>query len=196
MANLYNFMDGIDGIAGVETLVLGLVTGLWFGSAGDAALAIFCLGLAGAALGFLLWNWDPARIFMGDVGSVSLGACFALLALIGSIQYELPFIAFLILYGVFLADASLTLLRRLWRREKWWQAHRSHYYQRAVQSGLSHAQVSSAVLLVNLLLAGVASLHVYRHISGWLALLLASLILAAAVFLIHSRDTSGSTVDR
>ena len=196
MANLYNFMDGIDGIAGVETLVLGLVIGLWFGSAGDTALAIFCLGLAGAALGFLLWNWAPARIFMGDVGSVSLGACFALLALVGTFQYEFPFIAFLVLYGVFVADASLTLLRRLWRGEKWWQAHRSHYYQRAVQSGLSHARVSSVVFVINLLLAVIASLHVYRYISGWLALLLACLILAAATFLIHSRDASGTTVDR
>lgn len=192
MANLFNFMDGIDGIAGVETLVLGLVLSLWFASAGDTALAMFCLALAAAALGFLGWNWAPARIFMGDVGSVSLGACFALLALTGVIHYDLPFTAFLVLYGVFIADASLTLLRRLWRREKWWQAHRSHYYQRAVQSGFSHAQVSAVVLCINLLLAGIASLDVYGRISNWLALLLASLILAAVVFLIHSRDTRGN----
>ena len=120
-------------------------------------LGVFAAAFFGGCLGFLWWNAAPARIFMGDVGSVSLGACFALLALLGVMQYELPIIAFLVLYGVFLADASLTLLQRLWRREKWWQAHRSHYYQRAVQSGFSHAQVSSAVLLINMMLASIAS---------------------------------------
>ena len=125
---------------------------------------------------------------MGDVGSVALGAWFAVLALIGSHVYDLPMAAFIILYAVFLVDASLTLMRRMLRREKWWQAHRSHYYQRAVQLGWSHAYVSSMVLLINLLLAGLASALVAGVLSAIHGLLLAALILGIPIILIDLRS--------
>ena len=187
MANLYNFMDGIDGISAVETIILGTTTSYWFAMSGAISIAIICIAVAGAALGFLRWNWSPAKIFMGDVGSLALGAFFAIIAMIGSSSLDIPFSAFLILYAVYLADSGVTLLRRIIKRERWWQAHRSHFYQRAVQSGYSHAQVSLAVLAINLLLAVLASLVVVDMLDANIALLASLIILAPLMFLINSR---------
>lgn len=187
MANLYNFMDGIDGISAVETIILGTTTSYWFAMSGAISIAIICIAVAGAALGFLRWNWSPAKIFMGDVGSLALGAFFAIIAMIGNSGLNIPFSAFLILYAVYLADSGVTLLRRMIKRERWWQAHRSHFYQRAVQSGYSHAQVSLAVMVINLLLAVLASLVVVDIIDANIALLASLIILAPLMFLINSR---------
>lgn len=187
MANLYNFMDGIDGISAIESIMLGVVTSFWFALSGVDSLAIISIAVAGGALGFLYWNWSPAKIFMGDVGSLALGAFFAILALIGSSIFEIPFSAFIILYAVYLADAGVTLLHRMIKREQWWQAHRSHYYQRAVQSGYSHAQVSLGVMMINLLLAGLATLVVFEALDASIALLISSIILAPLMFLINLR---------
>ncbi len=187
MANLYNFMDGIDGISAVETIILGTTTSYWFAMSGAISIAIICIAVAGAALGFLRWNWSPAKIFMGDVGSLALGAFFAIMAMIGSSSLGIPFSAFLILYAVYLADSGVTLLRRMIKRERWWQAHRCHFYQRAVQSGYSHAQVSLAVMVINLLLAVLASLVVVDILDANIALLACLIILAPLMFLINSR---------
>jgi Fuc2NAc and GlcNAc transferase len=187
MANLYNFMDGIDGISAVETIILGAVTSYWFATAGVISFAIICIAAAGAALGFLRWNWSPAKIFMGDVGSLALGAFFAIIAVIGTAGVGLPFVAFLILYAVYLADSGITLLHRMIKGEKWWQAHRSHFYQRAVQSGFSHAQVSLAVMMLNIILAVLASLLVFDAIELYTALIVTMAILTVTMFLINSR---------
>jgi len=187
MANLYNFMDGIDGISAVETIILGATTSYWFAMSGVISIAIICIAVAGAAVGFLRWNWSPAKIFMGDVGSLALGAFFAIIAMIGSSSLNIPFSAFLILYAVYLADSGVTLLHRIVKKEKWWQAHRSHFYQRAVQSGYSHAQVSLGVMVINLLLAVLASLVVAEALDANIALLASLIILAPLMFLINSR---------
>jgi len=187
MANLYNFMDGIDGISAVETIVLGTVTSFWFAMSGAISIAIICIAVAGAALGFLRWNWSPAKIFMGDVGSLALGAFFAIIAMIGSSSLNIPFSAFIILYAVYLADSGVTLLHRMIKRERWWQAHRSHFYQRAVQSGYSHAQVSLAVMVINFLLAVLASMVVVDVLDTNIALLASLIIVAPLMFLINSR---------
>jgi UDP-N-acetylmuramyl pentapeptide phosphotransferase/UDP-N-acetylglucosamine-1-phosphate transferase len=154
--NLYNFMDGIDGIAAVETTSIGggvalVALGAATGPAGAAAWGIV---LAAAALGFLPWNWQRAKLFLGDVGSVPLGylAGWLLLSLAAAGAWK----AALILPLYYLADATITLLRRLRRGEKIWRAHREHYYQRAVQGGMSHAAVVKAILAGNLALAGLA----------------------------------------
>ncbi|HTZ37760.1 MAG TPA: glycosyl transferase [Stellaceae bacterium] len=151
--NLFNFMDGIDGIAGSEAAAIGIGIALVAGTA-DPGLAASSLALAAAALGFLVWNWAPARIFLGDVGSVPLGY------LLGFLLYALAlrgaWAGALILPLYFLADASLTLLRRLLRRERIWQAHREHFYQRAVQHGLGHAAVVRRVIAADLVLIGCA----------------------------------------
>ncbi len=154
--NLYNFMDGIDGITGVETVAIGLglfalsllVPGvlLWQGWLGLIAAA--------AAVGFLLWNWHPARIFLGDVGSVPLG--FLLGGLLLGTAAAGQWAAALILPLYYLADATLTLLRRAARGEKVWRAHREHFYQRPVLRGLPHDRIVRPIAAANLLLAVLA----------------------------------------
>jgi UDP-N-acetylmuramyl pentapeptide phosphotransferase/UDP-N-acetylglucosamine-1-phosphate transferase len=158
--NLFNFMDGIDGLAAGEAaaiafglVVVAAVAGIGSGHAAYAAV------LCAAALGFWWWNADPARIFLGDVGSVALG--FLLGWLLISVALQGAWAVALILPLYFLADATVTLLRRLARREPVWQAHREHFYQRAVQSGVSHAAVVRTVMVANVVLialAGIAGL--------------------------------------
>jgi UDP-N-acetylmuramyl pentapeptide phosphotransferase/UDP-N-acetylglucosamine-1-phosphate transferase len=172
-ANLFNFMDGIDGIAGCEAVAigLGLVLVLNFGVARDIGTAAPAAAIAAASLGFLLWNWAPARIFMGDVGSVPLG--YVLGYLLCSMARNGWWKAALILPAYFLADATLTLLRRLLRGERVWQAHREHFYQRAVQRGLSHRAVVLRVVAANAVLIGCA--WVAENKSGFAGLALAAL---------------------
>lgn len=154
--NLFNFMDGIDGIDGSEAAAIGLGIVLVAGAGGgvDLSIAAPAAAIAAAALGFLVWNWAPARIFLGDVGSVPLGY------LLGFLLFELAlrgqWRAALILPLYFLADATLTLVRRLARGERVWQAHREHFYQRAVLSGLSHDAVVLRVIAANIVLIACA----------------------------------------
>jgi len=183
--NLYNFMDGIDGITGVETASLGLglavVTGLT-GMAMAAPVGWTGLVLAGAALGFLFWNWHPAKLFLGDVGSVPLGLLTGV-ALFGLAQAG-ALAAALILPLVYAVDATATLLVRARRGEKVWQAHRTHAYQRAVQAGLSHAAVSRRIAGWNVILLLVALTTLGQP--AWLqALQVAAALLATGAFLAH-----------
>jgi len=177
--NLFNFMDGIDGIAGSEaaSIAVGLLTFAWVGVGHDPSLAALAAVVGAAALGFLVWNWAPARIFLGDVGSVPLGYLlgFLLLGLAASGMWKLA----LILPLYFLADATLTLLRRLARLERVWQAHRQHFYQRAVQRGLGHAAVVRRVIAANLLLIGCA----WTAENGWGVAALAAAAVVVAVLL-------------
>jgi UDP-N-acetylmuramyl pentapeptide phosphotransferase/UDP-N-acetylglucosamine-1-phosphate transferase len=150
--NLYNFMDGIDGIAGSEAAAIagGLLLVSAFGSGIDPSVVFLAAAVLGAALGFLVWNWSPAKIFLGDVGSAPLGYLtgYLLIGLAAAGRWQVAVI--LPLY--FLADATITLGRRLLRGERVWQAHRQHYYQQAVRGGLDHAAVVRRVVVANLLL--------------------------------------------
>ncbi len=155
--NLYNFMDGIDGITGVETACIGgglalLAGGGLAGGGGGAAQALI---LAAAAGGFLIWNWAPARIFLGDVGSIPLGFLLGwlLLRAAGSGSWAPA----LILPLYYLADATITLGRRALRGEKVWKAHREHFYQRAVQTGRGHGAVAGMILAADLCLVVLAA---------------------------------------
>jgi UDP-N-acetylmuramyl pentapeptide phosphotransferase/UDP-N-acetylglucosamine-1-phosphate transferase len=153
--NLYNFMDGIDGITGVETAVIGIgVTALALALGTLPVAALHGASLAGAALGFLLWNWHPARIFLGDVGSVALG--FLLGWLLLDLAARGFWAAALLLPLYHLADATWTLGRRALRRERVWQAHRSHFYQRATQVPADHARVSRLIALHGFAMIGCA----------------------------------------
>jgi UDP-N-acetylmuramyl pentapeptide phosphotransferase/UDP-N-acetylglucosamine-1-phosphate transferase len=152
--NLFNFMDGIDGLAGSEAAAIGLGL-LLFAAVGvghDPGLMALGAGIAAAAIGFLVWNWAPARIFLGDVGSVPLGYLLGFLLLEQAARGHWKVALILPLY--FLADATITLLRRLLRGEQVWQAHREHFYQRAVQRGLGHAAVVHRVIAANIVLIG------------------------------------------
>lgn len=146
--NLFNFMDGIDGIAGSEAVVTGLVAAIMLNAVAPDLAIVFML-VAGASAGFLRWNWMPARIFMGDAGSGFLGFVLAVLALAAQNAQALALPLSLVLYGAFVVDATTTLLRRVLAGERWYGAHRSHAYQRAVQAGASHATVTLGVAVLN-----------------------------------------------
>lgn len=143
--NLYNFLDGIDGYAGSEAVFLGLAGFIFFND------SLF-LVLVFSVLGFLVWNWDKAKIFMGDVGSTLLGYNVAIFTIYYANQDSMNLWVWIILFGLFWFDATLTLFRRYKNGEKLSQAHRKHTYQRAVQSGLAHDRVVIYSILINLIL--------------------------------------------
>jgi len=183
--NLFNFMDGIDGITAVETVTIGGGLALVAALHGLPAQEVFYgAALAAAALGFLYWNWAPSRIFLGDVGSVPLGYLLGWLLIVTAAGGLWAVALILPLY--YLADASLTLGKRLLRREKLWQAHREHFYQRAVQRGFGHAAVASRILLCNAVLVGLALLAVLAQpvLSPWIPVALALLAVIALLFIL------------
>jgi UDP-N-acetylmuramyl pentapeptide phosphotransferase/UDP-N-acetylglucosamine-1-phosphate transferase len=142
LLNAYNFMDGIDGIAGGQGAVAGVGWAITGWLAGIPAVLVLGMLLAGSCAGFLRHNWSPARIFMGDVGSTFLGFSFAALPLMaGRIDRSLMAVGILLLWP-FLFDAVFTFLRRLLNREKVWKPHRSHLYQRLTGAGSSHSVIS------------------------------------------------------
>lgn len=151
MLNLYNFMDGIDGIASVEAICVCLGGCLIYALSGHSELIASPLLLAAAVCGFLFWNFPPARIFMGDAGSGFLGVILALLSLQAAWTEPALLWSWLILLGVFIVDATATLLRRLIRGEKVYEAHRSHAYQFASRSFGKHLPVTAAVAAINVL---------------------------------------------
>ena len=174
--NLFNFMDGIDGLAGGEAAAIGCGLLLSAGAGGgEPALAALAGVVAAAAVGFLVWNWAPARVFLGDVGSVPLGYLLGYLLLTAASRGHWRLALILPLY--FLADATITLLRRLARGERVWQAHREHFYQRAARRGLGHADVVRRVVAVDVLLIGAG--WAAEHGAGGAALLVAAAAVAA-----------------
>ncbi|RQU72945.1 glycosyl transferase [Burkholderia cenocepacia] len=155
LTNLYNFMDGADGLAGGMAL-------FGFGAYAIAAatgahpspdLALTAAAVAGAAFGFLLLNFHPARLFLGDAGSIPLGFLAGALGYWGWRTSVWPIWFPALVFAPFIADASVTLLRRLLRGEKFWQAHREHYYQRMVRSGVGHGRTALYWYLI--MLAGI-----------------------------------------
>ncbi|MFZ5875395.1 MAG: MraY family glycosyltransferase [Nitrospirota bacterium] len=156
LVNLYNFMDGIDGLAAGETVMVGLVGGGLLVCAGANGMALAAISLAAAAGGFAMFNWPPAKIFMGDVGSGLIGHAFGVLALASERAGAVPVMVWMILLAVFIVDATATLIRRVMNGERWYEAHRSHAYQRAVQAGYSHCQVTMAIMGLDALLAVAA----------------------------------------
>ncbi|MFO7639921.1 MAG: glycosyltransferase family 4 protein [Candidatus Competibacteraceae bacterium] len=158
MINLYNFMDGMDGFAG-GMAAIGFVALAWLGRA-DAGFAAFCLTVAAASAGFLACNFPPARLFLGDTGSTTLGFLAAACSLWGTQARLFPFWVALLVFSPFIVDATVTLLRRLLRGERVWEAHRSHYYQRLVLLGWGHRRTVLAEYALMLACAGSAVLAV------------------------------------
>jgi glycosyltransferase WbpL len=155
LVNLFNFMDGIDGLAAAEALIVGIAASLLSWHRGHLEVAWLAALIAVASAGFLPWNWMPARIFMGDAGSIFLGFMLGALALLADSRGALPATAWIVLLGAFVADATFTLTRRVLRHEHLAEAHRTHAYQRAVQSGWSHGRVSAAVMILNVAFAAL-----------------------------------------
>jgi Fuc2NAc and GlcNAc transferase len=151
LCNLYNFMDGIDGLAGMEAAFVCLAASLLLVWGDDVPLALLCLGLFSASCGFLVWNLAPARIFMGDVGSGFLGLTLGLVALVSYLHGSMSLWSWVILLACFVIDATFTLVRRLLRGEKMHQAHKQHAYQHAATSYRSHGKVGWMVTAINLM---------------------------------------------
>lgn len=156
--NLFNFMDGLDGFAALEALCISCCGGFLFHWFGGAFYARASWVLAATITGFIFWNKPKAKIFMGDVGSASLGLIMASFALIAIWQYHTPLLLWLMLGSVFIFDASVTLMRRIMLGHKWLDAHKLHAYQRLQQSGWSHAQVLMGLFIINLLIMGLVYL--------------------------------------
>lgn len=149
MLNLYNFMDGIDGVASVEAITASISMCFLFWISGSTHLIWAPIILSLAVLGFLCWNFPPAKIFMGDAGSGFLGITLGILSLQAAWVSPQLFWAWLILLGVFVCDATFTLARRLLRGDKVYEAHRSHGYQYASRYFGKHLPVTMAVALIN-----------------------------------------------
>lgn len=166
--NAFNFMDGINGIAAGQAVITGIgmallagtETGRW-----DSAPVLFSLALAGAAAGFLPHNFPRARMFMGDVGSAPLGFLLAaLVCWLGLADHGRLLIPLALLHANFVLDTGITLVRRVWRGECWYAAHREHFYQRLVASGKSHGFVTGWEMLLQL--SVLALVYVYLRVDG------------------------------
>ena len=180
--NMYNFMDGMDGLAASQSIIGAVTISFWLWNFGDQSLALTCMLLASACYGFIIWNWYPAKIFLGDVGSITLGAFFSILIIIGSHRYAFPVLSFVLLFGVFVFDASLTVMRRIVRREKFWLPHRSHYYQRLAQQGLAHDRIVIGLIVLMLICSLLATISLqYRDII-WLCVVAELVLLSVAAF--------------
>ena len=185
--NLHNFMDGIDGLLAQQAMFVGAGLALLAWGAGQGALALAAACLATASLGFWCLNRSPARIFMGDVGSGSVGLLiFAFTAMLWRVETGLLWPA-LILSSAFVADASLTLLSRFCRGRRWYTAHREHLYQWLVRCGLTHAGGGAIYMTWNLLLAAPLAWLAFSHPALGLPTTMGTYLAAAVLWLLLKR---------
>lgn len=198
--NLFNFMDGIDGITGVETIAVagGLAAALLLmgpGESGDWSKASLAAVLAGAAAGFLVLNWHPAQLFLGDTGSVALGYLLGWLLVWTACAADLWWLA-LVLPLYYWADATMTLLVRAARGKKIWRAHREHAYQVAVKAGASHSAVAGFVAVNNAGLVLLALLALARLIPVWSTITLALILTVMVLWRLHHWHGRQGGLDR
>ncbi len=180
LLNLYNFMDGIDGLAGVEAVSICLGAAGIYWLSGLPGLMVLPLFLAASVVGFLFWNFPPARIFMGDAGSSFLGFILGVLSIQAASINKAYFWSWLILLGVFIVDATFTLARRAFHGAKIYEAHRSHAYQQATSLFGGHLPVTLSVLVINVLwLFPLATLVGLEYVNGLTGLLIAYVPLVA-----------------
>lgn len=179
----YNFMDGIDALAGSEAVCVGVVGGTFALSAGHQGVAFVALLVASATLGFLVWNLPPAKIFLGDVGSGFLGYAFAVIALFSASAGSLPVIAWLVLLGAFAFDSTITLVRRMVRGEEWYSSHRLNAYQRVAFRIGRHGPVTMAYMLLNVILAVLCWIG-WGDPERWRPIALATLSMLALMYLV------------
>ena len=185
--NLHNFMDGIDGLLAQQTIFVGGGLALLAWASGQPALALAPALLAASALGFWCYNRPPARIFMGDVGSGSIGLLiFAFSAMLWRFEQALLWPA-LILSSAFVVDASLTLLTRMWRGRRWYTAHREHLYQWLVRRDGSHAGADAGYLVWNLLVAAPLAWLAWSHLRLALPITMIAYLAASGIWLTLKR---------
>lgn len=185
VTNIFNFLDGIDGFAGSQGVIAGLAFA-WLSP--DPSVSLLGVVIAAACLGFLMVNWHPAKIFMGDVGSSYLGFLLAMLPLMSSdgsgLSVSSAMSAMAIFLWFFLADGAFTMIRRLLKGEKIWEAHRSHLYQRLNIAGLKHSSITALFIALNMLLllslvdyqAGMGEFYLSKSEPKWITLAIAVLL--------------------
>ncbi len=181
MMNLYNFMDGADGLAGGMTLFGFGFYGIAAWHSGSGSFALFNFSIAAAAFAFLLFNFNPARIFMGDAGAVPLGFLAGALGLLGWLQSDWAWWFPILVFSPFIADATVTLLRRALRGARIWEAHREHYYQRLVRMGWGHRRTALTEFALMAICGSVALLGMQLPHSQQIAMLLAAAVLYALI---------------
>jgi len=187
MSNLYNFMDGSDGLAGGMAVIGFSTYGAAAWLAGSPLFALANFSVAAAAAAFLVFNFHPARIFMGDVGSVPLGFLAGALAAVGWIDRAWPWWFPVLVFSLFIADASATLVRRLARGERVWEAHRDHYYQRVVQLGWGHRGTALVAYAVMATCGGLALVALTLPASAQAAILAGSATAYAGLIAVIGR---------
>lgn len=186
MVNLYNFMDGMDGFAGGMSLIGFGVFALLAADQGSAVIAAISASISGAALGFLLFNFPPAKVFMGDVGASTLGFFAAGLSLWADRHDVVPLWLSVLIFSPFIADATVTLFRRAFNRERIWQAHRDHYYQKLVRLGWGHRKTVIAEYLLMLTVGASALVAIRIEPAGhWIVLTFWVIAYGALIFSIH-----------
>ena len=178
LLNLYNFMDGIDGIAGIEAISVcfGATVLFWLKGVDISSSQLPVLFLLGAVLGFLIWNFPPAKIFMGDAGSGFIGLILGLFSIAAAHVDQSLFWGWIILLGAFIVDATVTLIRRVFEGHAFYEAHRTHAYQYLSRKIASHKRVSISFGIINLLwLLPMASLVVLGYLDGFISVCIAYL---------------------
>jgi len=177
LTNLYNFMDGTDGFAAIQTICVGLFCGLILYLSDNISLAIILFCLVSSTIGFLYWNWAPAKIFMGDVGSCTLGFLFGLLSIYTEKNGIISISVWLILLAPFIGDATYTLLKRIINREKWYKAHNSHAYQKLYQLEMPHKKLAVNLLIINVLCIWPIAYIAYSYKNFELSMLVLSYLI-------------------
>jgi Fuc2NAc and GlcNAc transferase len=194
ITNLYNFMDGTDGLASIQTICVALFCGVLLYLSVNISYAILLFCLVASTIGFLYWNWSPAKIFMGDVGSCTIGFLFALLSLYTEKLGILSLSVWLILLAPFIGDATFTLFKRIVNKEKWYKAHNSHAYQRLYQSGFSHSQLAKGLLGTNITIVWPLAYFAYLYKNLELVSLLSSYCIIGIIWLVVQNKTKNITV--
>lgn len=185
--NFFNFLDGIDGYAGTQALLASIALTIcqW-----NSSISTVTICIAFTSFGFLLFNWHPAKIFMGDVGSVSLGFAFATLPFYNQDSAPEPIVfSTAIFLWFFLADGAFTLIRRILNKEKIWEPHRTHIYQRLTQTGWSHKKVVILLMGLGTLLS---ALHLYLFMNdyplNWISIVIGIAVFGAVLAVLHIRN--------
>ena len=207
LLNLYNFMDGMDGLAASQTIIasasfiilftdIALFRNHFFDEVVyGSSMAFLCGILLAATAGFMVWNWSPAKIFLGDVGSLPMGGFFAICTIIAVRKLDVSLLSCILILGVFVFDASYTLIARLLRGEKVTEAHRSHIYQRLANIGVSHLRIVTVYAIKMLLSSSAAVLWELRLINGLLAGLLGCISVIFALLWVQWLERSESRLN-
>jgi len=186
LINLYNFMDGMDGLAGMQTIIASAAFAYLFSktdTALGASLSMICLGSIALTLGFMFWNWSPAKIFLGDVGSLPIGGFFGVLSVIAIREFDISVVTCILILFVFVFDTAYTLVARASRGEKLYQAHSSHIYQRLGKAGIAHYRI---VIGYGLLMTYFAITSILYALSVNTALVTGVLIVMGVISLLIS----------